>query len=251
MKHFNIKLAENADEVRSAQRLRYRVFVEEMGCRLSAAHDEGLDVDPFDALCDHIIIVDQRTNETIGTYRLLRRSRLGPQDRFYAEGEFDIASIRALPGEILELGRSCVHRDYRRQTILNRLLAQIAAYIKEHRVTYLFGCPSVYTTEPAQVSRFYDLLIRKYGAPPAYRVTPLKGHEVPGLAPGTLKRGEEKEVLLKLPALIRSYLKIGVRVCGPPALDKEFGTVDFFVLLDAAEMSWGYLQRLGIKEVAA
>ena len=251
MKHFNIKLAEGADEVRSAQRLRYQVFVEEMGCRLPASHDEGLDVDPFDPLCDHIIIIDKRTNETIGTYRLLRRSRLGAQGRFYAEGEFDIASIRALPGEILELGRSCVHKDYRRQAILNSLWVQIAAYIKEHRVTYLFGCSSVYTTQPQEVSRYYDLLSRRYGAPDAARVRPVQGREVPGLTLGTLKHDEEKEVLLKLPALIRSYLKLGARVCGPPALDKEFGTVDFFILLSVAEISRTYLQRLGISEVVA
>ncbi len=251
MKQFDIKLAQNADELRCAQRLRHRVFVEEMGCRLTAAHEEGLDVDPFDALCDHIIVVDQRTGETVGTYRLLRRSRLGPQDRFYAEGEFDIASIRALPGEILELGRSCVHRDYRRQAILSRLWAQIAAYIRQHRVTYLFGCSSVYTTDPKEVSRFYDLFTRRYSASPATRVCPVPGREVPGLAPGALKRGEEKSVLLKLPALIRSYLKLGARICGPPALDREFGTVDFFMLLSVAEMSRAYLQRLGISEVAA
>jgi len=251
MKHFNIKLAESADEVRSAQRLRYSVFVEEMGCRLPAAGDGGLDVDRFDELCDHIVIVDRSTKETIGTYRLLRRSRLGPQDRFYAEGEFDIASIRALPGEIVELGRSCVHKDYRRQAILNRLWAQIAAYIKQHRVKYLFGCSSVYTTRPQEVSRFYDLLLRRYSAPAASRVRPLHGREVPGLAPGTLKRGEGKEVLLKLPSLIRSYLKLGARVCGPPALDEEFGTVDFFMLLSVAEMSRTYLERLGISEVTA
>ncbi len=251
MKHFEIKLAENSEEVRSAQRLRYQVFVEEMGCRLSCVHDEGIDVDPFDALCDHIIVVDRQTGATIGTYRLLRRSRLGPQGRFYAEGEFDIASIRRLPGEVLELGRSCVHRDYRRKAIMNRLWARILAYGREHRVTYLFGCSSVYTAEPKEVSRFYDILSRRYGAPSACRVTPLKGREVPDLTPGILKRREEKEVLLKLPALIRSYLKVGARVCGPPAWDKEFGTVDFFVLLDVAEMSWSYMQRLGIKEVAA
>ncbi len=251
MEQFNIKLAKSANEVRSAQRLRYQVFVEEMGCRLSALRDERIDVDPFDELCDHIIIIDRRTGATIGTYRLLRRSRLGPKDRFYAEGEFDIASIRRLPGEILELGRSCVHKDYRRQAVLNRLWAGILAYGRQHRVTYLFGCSSVYTAEPKEVSRFYDLLSRRYGAPPACRVTPLKGREVPDLTPGILRRRDEKEVLLRLPVLIRSYMKIGVRVCGPPAWDKEFGTVDFFVLLDVAEMSWSYMQRLGIKEVAA
>jgi len=251
MKHFEIKLAQGPEEVRAAQRLRYHVFAEEMGCRLAASRDDGLDVDAFDPLCDHIVIIDRRTGETIGTYRLLRRSRLGGQGRFYAEGEFDIASIRALPGEILELGRSCVHRDYRRQAILNRLWARIAAYIKEHRVTHLFGCSSVYTMEPQEVSRFYDLLMRRYGAPAAAQVRPVKGREVPGLAPGSLKREEEREVILKLPALIRSYLKLKTRVCGPPALDREFGTVDFFMLLNVAEMSRSYLQRLGIGEVAA
>jgi len=251
MKHFEIKLAQSADEVRCAQRLRYRVFVEEMGCRLSSPSDEGLDIDPFDSLCDHIVIVDTRTGETIGTYRLLRRSRLGAEGRFYAEGEFDIASIRALPGDILELGRSCVHKDYRDQAILTRLWAHIAVYIKEHNVTYLFGCSSVYTTETAEASRFYGLLSHKHGSAPEHRVTPVMGSEVPGLTSGVLKPQEEKEVFLKLPALIRSYLKLGARVCGPPALDKEFGTVDFFILLNVAEISQKFLRRLGIEGVAA
>jgi len=249
MKHFNVKLATNDDEVRSAQRLRYQVFVEEMGCRLSAIDEDGLDVDPFDPLCDHIIIVDLRTGETIGTYRLLRRSRVGPDGRFYADGEFDLTSIRLLPGEVLELGRSCVHKDYRRQAILNRLWAQIVAYIGKHRVTYMFGCSSVYTIAPEEVSRFYDVLRHKYAAPAECCVTPVKGHEVPGLASCVLKRDEEKEVLLRLPALIRSYLKLGARVCGPPAWDKEFGTVDFFMLLKVADISRAYLQRLGIEEI--
>ncbi|MGE5279932.1 MAG: GNAT family N-acetyltransferase [Deltaproteobacteria bacterium] len=251
MGHFEIKLAANDEEVRSAQRLRYQVFVEEMGCRVPAAGRENLDADPFDPLCDHIIIVDKSSGLTIGTYRLLRRSRLRPRGRFYAESEFDISAIRALPGELLELGRSCVHKDYRRQAVLNRLWARIAAYIQAHRVTHLFGCSSVYTQDPGEVSRFHGFLMRRYAADPACRVTPTRRCAVPGLTSCRLLPDEEKKTALKLPAMLRSYLKLGARVCGPPALDREFGTVDFFMLLGVAEISRTYLRRLGLEGVVA
>ncbi|HAJ57739.1 MAG TPA: hemolysin [Candidatus Omnitrophica bacterium] len=249
MSDFLIKLAQGPKEVESAQRLRFEVFNLELKKGLKAAHESGLDRDEYDPICDHVLIIDKKSGATIGTYRLLLRSRLGADGRFYSENEFDLANIRKADGEILEMGRSCVHKDYRSNSILLLLWQRILSYVEDHRVRYIIGCPSLYTMDTAEISSVYSLMKKEYLAPREFRVYPKEKASVPGLSDSVPLDGQERKVLLKLPSLIRSYIKIGAQVCGEPALDPEFGTADFFMLLDVSRMADSYLRRFRVHNV--
>ncbi len=244
MSPFEIKLAAEQKDVESAQRLRFEVFNLEMHKGLKSSYQIGLDRDEYDPLCDHLLIIDKDKEQTIGTYRLLLSSRLGKSAHFYSENEFDLTNIRKLKGEVMEMGRSCVHKDYRRNAILSLLWAGIVAYMKEYDVKYVIGCPSLYTSDKDEINKIYSVLKRSYFSPQMFRVTPQKGRAVASLDGAVRVDGDEKKILLKLPALVRSYLKIGAIVCGEPAVDREFDTVDLFMLLDVAKMSDGYLKRM-------
>jgi len=246
MELFQVKLAENSKEVEAAQRLRFEVFNIEMKKGLASSYATGLDCDAFDPLCDHILIIDTKTNQTIGTYRLLLKSRLGALGHFYSETEFDLENIKKLEGEIMEMGRSCVHKDYRRNAIVYLLWNKILEYVRDHQVCYIVGCPSVYETDPAHIAKIYTLMKEKYFAPQAFRVYPKKDKGLPELKGHVDIAGQEKKIFLQLPSLMRSYLKTGAFVCGPPALDDEFGTVDFFMCLEVKNISKGYLGRLRV-----
>ncbi|MDD5574103.1 MAG: GNAT family N-acetyltransferase, partial [Candidatus Omnitrophica bacterium] len=204
----------------------------------------GLDRDEFDDLCDHILIFDKTKKTVIGTYRLLLGRRLGAGGKFYAENEFDLSNLGGLKDGILEMGRSCVHKSYRRNAIVMLLWAGIIDYVQHHDVKYIIGCPSVYSTDPADISAITALLKHDYFAPPSLRVTPLPSKAYQSLDRHCRIDGREKEIMLKVPSLVRSYLKFGAFVCGDPVADEEFGTVDFFMLLDVGKISSAYLKRL-------
>lgn len=249
MSDFLIKLAQTPQELGSAQRLRYEVFNCELKKGLPSAHEDGLDRDAFDDICDHVLIIDRARDKTIGTYRLLLRSRLRPKDPFYSESEFDLSNIRKLKGEILELGRSCVHKEYRSNSVLHLLWQRIMSYVEDHHVRYIIGCPSFYTTEPQELGPAYALAKKNFFAPEQFRVYPLDKCRLPGLAEHAVLDGQERKALLKFPSLVRSYIKIGALVCGEPALDREFGTADFFMLLDMDRIAEAYLSRFRVHKV--
>jgi putative hemolysin len=249
MSDFLIKLAQNPQEVESAQRLRYEVFNLELKKGLAAAHEDGLDRDEYDPICDHVLIIDKEKGLTIGTYRLLLRSRLEAGGRFYSENEFDLSNIKNVKGEILEMGRSCVHKDYRSNSILHLLWQRILAYVEDYRVCYIIGCPSLYTMDPSEISSVYTLMKKDHFAPSELRVYPRESARVPGLSDSVSLVGQERKVLLKLPSLVRSYIKIGAFVCGEPALDPEFGTADFFMLLEVSRIADNYLRRFRVHNV--
>ncbi len=250
MSDFLIKLAQTPKELESAQRLRYEVFNCELKKGLCSAHEDGLDRDAFDDLCDHVLIIDKSKDKTIGTYRLLLRSRLGVRDPFYSESEFDLARIRKLKGEILEMGRSCVHRDYRSNSVLNLLWQRILSYVEDHRVRFIIGCPSFYSTEAEEIGPAYALAKKNFFSPDKFRVYPLEKCRLPGLDDYHVLDGQERKIYLKFPSLVRSYIKIGAFVCGEPALDREFGTADFFMLLDMDRIADAYLKRFRVHNVS-
>lgn len=246
MNNFLIKIADKHDELLSAQRLRFDVFNREMGKGLASSAPSGLDCDAYDALCDHLLVIDRNNGLVVGTYRLLLRSRLKKSACFYSEREFDLSRIRRLRSEILELGRSCVHRDYRSNRILHLLWGGILRYVSDHHVRYIIGCPSIYTRDIDELNAIYALMRRDYWSPALFRVYPHPENKCDGLDAGICVDGREKSIFLKLPSLLRSYLKVGARVCGAPAVDEEFGTVDLFMLLDIRRISAAYLKHLGL-----
>lgn len=248
MADFEVKIATTPSEIEQAQRLRFEVFNLELHKGLKASYQHGLDVDEFDPYCDHLIVRDLRSGDVVGTYRLLRGAQARRHIGFYSEKEFDLCRIKQLDGELMELGRSCARKDFRDRSLIPLMWEAIAEQVRKHQVRYLFGCGSLYTTAAAEVSAAYALLKTRFFAPEYCRVEPVGKCRFKGLIDG-LPLGEEQALFQKLPGLIKGYLRIGSLVCGPPALDEEFGTADFFLLLDFGTLKEQYLKRLGLNEV--
>ncbi len=244
---FEINFTRDESQVREAQRLRFEVFNLEMKEGLQSSYERGLDVDDYDPLCDHLIVREPKHNRVVGTYRLLLGSEAKRRFGFYSEKEFQLERIKKLRGELLELGRSCAHKDYRDKALIHVMWQAIADYVKRHRVRYIFGCGSLHTTHPREVSEFYSMLKKKYFAPDEFRVLPRAEKSFAGLEE-ELETEEDESLFFRLPSLIKGYLRIGALVCGPPALDQEFGTADLFLLLDINKISSDYLRRFGFSQ---
>ena len=225
---YRVRLAREIDELRARQRLRFEVFNRELGEGLSSAWETGRDEDRFDAGCDHLLVEEVATGKPVGTYRLQTAAMAARHEGFYSDDEFD---LDGLPAEVLdnavELGRACVAREHRNTRVLFMLWRGLARYVAAHRLRYLFGCASVTSQEPAEGIALYRQLTAEGRLHPTARVTPR-----PGFACRTVRLVEPPE----LPALFRIYLRHGAFVCGEPAIDREFGTLDFLVLFDVAAM---------------
>jgi putative hemolysin len=248
MADFEVKIATDPSEIEQAQRLRFEVFNLELGKGLQSSYERGLDVDEFDPYCDHLIVRDNKSGDIVGTYRLLRGAQARRHIGFYSEKEFDLSRIKRLDGELMELGRSCARKDFRDRALIPLMWDAIAEQVRKHNVRYLFGCGSLYTTEVADVSAMFALLKNKYYAGDDYRVTPLEPCRFGGLDEN-VAMADEAALFQKLPSLIKGYLRIGALVCGPPAWDREFGTADFFLLLDFGMLKEEYLKRLGLTDL--
>src|SRR5438093_13369347 len=156
------RLAQNADEVRLAQRVRFEVFNVELGEGLAESHATGLDVDPFDQFCDHLIVEHMATGEVVGTYRLQTGQLAAANLGYYSEREFDFAPYESLRCEMIELGRACVHADHRNFTLLNLLWRGIARYACERNARFLVGCSSLTSQDPLDGIAMYEQLRGKY-----------------------------------------------------------------------------------------
>jgi L-ornithine Nalpha-acyltransferase len=242
--NLEIKITTDPQEIREAQRLRFEVFNLEMNKGLQASYACGLDSDEFDPICDHLIVRDLKSKEVVGTYRLLLGSRAERNVGFYSEHEFNLQNIKKLSGELLELGRSCARKDFRDKSLIPLMWNAIGQYVEKHRVRYLFGCGSVYTTEASEAMAYFSMLKGKYYSAEMFRVHPVSEYQIQGIAEN-LKAAEDAALFLRLPSLIKGYLRLGAVVCGPPALDREFGTADFLVLLDMHQLRKEYLFRVG------
>src|SRR5262245_51298502 len=249
MDKFEVKIATEPGEIEEAQRLRFQVFNLELNKGLQSSYARGLDVDEFDPFCDHLIVRDLKSRAVVGTYRLLRGSQARRHIGFYSEREFDLSRIKSLDGELLELGRSCARMDFRDRALIPLMWEAIAEQVRKYQVRYLFGCASLYTTDIAEVSLMFTLLKSKYYTSEALRVLPVEKCRFQALSDRAEEDVDEATLFQKLPSLIKGYLRIGAQIAGPPALDFEFGTADFFLLLDFASLKGEYLKRLGLADV--
>jgi len=234
-----VKIASSFAEIDAAMRLRFEVFNLELQGGLASSYAKGYDSDAYDAYCDHLIVKDVLTGEVVGTYRLLRRSRAEQHIGFYSENEFDLTNLKKLPGESLELGRSCVARAHRSFAVINLLWGAIAKYAEQCDARYLFGCGSLHCSSPDEVQPIYAYLRAHHLAPEPYRVSPLSSCRL-GLREEILTGGDSRRVLRQLSPLIKGYLRAGALVCGEPAYDVAFGTADVLVLLEAEKLSGRY-----------
>jgi len=233
-KNFIVKTADSRDELHAALKLRHDVFLEEL---LKKRKRNGLDKDRFDKLCDHLIIIDKRSNTLIGTYRL--QSSLFTK-KWYTATEFHMKQIKRLPGTKLELGRACVHPDHRNGITIALLWEGINEYIKSSGTNYLFGCSSIKTTDKAEIQRIYHYLMQNGHLSHEHHVHPRPKFRVPGMKRQVLPHHIEPLSAMQakdmLPSLLSSYLRAGAKVCGSPALDKSFKCIDFLTLLDVSNL---------------
>jgi putative hemolysin len=222
--HYATRLARNADEIRAAQVLRYEVFNLELEEGLATSHATGLDADPFDDVCDHLVVEHVPTGSIVGTYRLQTGSNARANRGYYCAQEFYFEAYEPLREKIVELGRACVHRQHRNLVVLGLLWKGIATYAKERGGRYLMGCSSLTSQDAAVGASAYAELCRKHLVAPEWRTTPLPAYEC------SLRHVAAEPI--NIPKLLRAYLTMGAKICGAPALDAHFKTIDFLTLLD-------------------
>jgi putative hemolysin len=216
-------MASSESDRLAAFRLRFVVFNLELNEGLEASYATGHDTDEFDRICDHLVVEHLNTRKIVGTYRLQTGAMAAANAGFYSGREFDFSPYERLGNSVIELGRACVDRDHRSTDVLYLLWRGIAQYAMSHGGRYLIGCSSLTSQDPAHGTAVYESM-REYLAPPQLRTTPL-----PSFAMPSTSRDNASE---KVPKLLRAYLAVGAKICGPPAIDREFKTIDFLTLMD-------------------
>jgi putative hemolysin len=231
---YTVTLARDEADVRAAQRLRHDVFAGELGALLHSPQP-GLDADPFDAHCDHLLVRDTVTGQVVGTYRLLPPERAAIAGRLYSESEFDLAPLDPIRPDLVEVGRSCVHPDHRDGAVIGLIWAGIARYMTDRGHAWLAGCCSIPLADGgALAAGTWDRVRDRHLAPQEFRVRPL----LPWV-PGDVRVPARTD----LPALLRGYLRLGAWVCAPPAHDPDFGVADLYVLLSMRNVNPRYLRH--------
>jgi putative hemolysin len=230
-----LRLARTAADIDASQALRYRVFYEEMAARPSPEMAaRGRDFDDFDPLCDHLLVIDHARGEgpegVVGTYRLIRREAAARHGGFYSAAEYDIAKLAAYPGEILELGRSCVDAGYRNRPTMQLLWRGIAEYVFHYDIALMFGCASLPGTDPAALALPLSYLYHHHLAPPALRPRALEQRYVDMrlLPPEAI---DPARALVDLPPLIKGYLRLGGFVGDGAVVDEQFNTTDICIVV--------------------
>lgn len=232
---YELTIAEQLDDVVLAQRLRFEVFNLELHEGLSSAFETGLDADEFDPVCDHLLVRERDTGRIVGTYRMQTGAKAAHHHGYYSEREFDFAPFETVRAEVLELGRACVAADHRNYVVLGLLWKGIASYAQHHGARYLVGCSSLTSQDEAAGLAVYRALAASHLAD-----TPWQTRPHPELRCSPLKGGG---AVPNVPKLMRAYLMLGAKICGDPAIDREFSTIDFLTWLDLRAMPMRALQR--------
>lgn len=230
-----LRVAETSAEIEAAQALRYRVFYEELNAQPTAEmRAQRRDFDSFDPYCDHLVIIDHDKGESaagiVATYRLMRREQARRRGQYYSIDEYDISTLVNYPGEILELGRSCVDPAYRTKAAMNLMWKGIADYILFYKIGVLFGCASFPGTDPTAHKTALSYLHHRHLAPPQYRARALPDRYV-SMDMVPIGEIDEKRTFLSLPPLIKGYLRLGGFVGDGAVVDPQFGTVDVSVVV--------------------
>jgi putative hemolysin len=219
----SVTWARHQDEVKEAQRLRYKVFAEEMGARLKPS-SEGLDVDIFDNFCEHLLVRDNETLKVIGTYRALPPHQAKQMGCLYSDSEFDLTRLRHLRHKMVEVGRSCVHRDYRSGGVIMALWSGLGQYMKKNNYEVMLGCASVQMGDGGHYAASLAKILST-----DQHLTDIEYRVFPRLALPVEELNSSLEV--EPPALIKGYLRLGAKICGNPAWDPDFNTADFLTML--------------------
>ncbi|WP_040508781.1 GNAT family N-acetyltransferase [Gluconobacter morbifer] len=242
-----VRIAETAAERDAAQALRYRVFFEELGARPDErTFRTKRDVDAFDEAADHLLVIDHSKGSgpesVVGTYRLLRSDAAERVGRFYTASEYDISVLTEFPGRLLEVGRSCVAKEYRGRTAMQLLWRGIASYIFLHRIDVLFGCGSLPGTDPDALADQLTYMHHNHLAPPALRIRALPERYVE-MQRTDLHALDYRACLNKLPPLLKGYLRLGGYVGDGAVVDEQFNTTDVAVLVKSELLADKYYRH--------
>lgn len=234
---YEVRLAQTAAEVTAALRLRFAVFNLELGEGLTESYRTGCDEDEFDRQCWHLLVCERRTGAVVGTYRLQTLAAAQAGRGWYAATEFDLAHVPSgLLAEALELGRACIAPAHRHTEVLLLLWRGIAACVQACGKRYVFGCCSLASQDPRAGWALLQQLTAAGHLHPAFCIPPQPGMACAGQAEPAKDATAAALPTVPVPKLLRSYLRLGAKVCGPPALDRQFQTIDFLVLLDVAAL---------------
>ncbi len=231
---YTVALARSEEEVREAQRLRYKVFVEELGAHVKTRL-QGHDIDHFDPFCEHLIVRESGADRIVGTYRILSPEAARRVGSYYSESEFYINRLQNLRSRMVEVGRSCIHPDHRSGAVITLLWAGLADYMVNNNYEYLMGCASIGMADGGHnAANLFAQLDPAHMAPAEYRSFPLHGLPFERLANG-------QPALI--PPLIKGYLRVGAWVCSEPAWDPDFNTADLLLLLPMSRMNPRYMRH--------
>jgi putative hemolysin len=232
---YSVEIVSPGPEAELALRLRYRVFAEELGAQLAGV--AGRDIDEWDQHCRHLLVRDTHSGDVVGTYRILLPETAIGLGHSYSAAEFDLRNIEAIRASTVEVGRSCVDPAHRNGAVVNLLWAGLAALMLDRGYRYLAGCCSLYLNDGADaMARVVRDAMTNHAAPAKFAVYPKTPWDY-------AERGQEAPA--PRPALLSAYLRLGAWVCGPPALDADFGCADLYILLDIDRVNRRILDRLG------
>jgi L-ornithine Nalpha-acyltransferase len=244
---FSVSIAENAEEVMEAQRLRYHVFVTDMGATITGdAAAEERDADDFDAVCDHLLVRFHETPDSkpriVGTYRLLRASEMPRMGRFYSASEYDVHCFETYAGNVLELGRSCTHPEFRHKVAMQLLWRGIGEYVMHHQIDVMFGCASFAGIDPDAHAAALSYLHHFHRAPEAICPRTLEPYYVPmdRMAKDAM---DVKRTFASLPVLVKGYLRLGGLVGDGAFLDHAFNTTDILMIVRTDAIDERYVSK--------
>lgn len=242
---FEVRLAHNDEDVAAAQRLRYRVFVEEMGA--NATPEERIkrqEMDEFDPYFEHLLLIDNQLDadpldRVVGVYRLMRGSVARDGIGFYGASEYDLSKLTGMKRETLELGRSCIAKEYRGGLGMHQLWDGLGDYVIRHDIRILFGVASFHSADPAPLAEALSFLHHNYLAPEELRVRTLDAHYT-SIDRMPLAQINKRRALQKIPSLIKAYLRLGGFVGDGAFVDHDFNTVDVCLIMDTQKMAEKY-----------
>ncbi|MEJ2029709.1 MAG: GNAT family N-acyltransferase [Maritimibacter sp.] len=235
---FELRLATSAEDIRAGQRLRYEVFVEELGgCGALVDHAARLECDCYDAEFDHLLLFDKARPgmPAVGVYRLMRSDMLGPEGRFYSEDEYDLSVLKHSGKRLLELGRSCVHPDYRGGPAVMKLWQGLLAYVDRHAINVMFGTASFHGTDIDALDMPLTHLYHNHLAPEELRVQAVPEHfQVMDRLP--VEAVDRVAAMRAVPTLLKAYLRLGGFVGDGAYIDHQFNTIDVCIVVEIARV---------------
>ena len=229
---YDVVVAQTTEQVREAQALRYQVFSEELGAQLDTPiplHD----IDRYDDFCQHILVRDLEAQKVIGCTRILTSDKIAIAGGYYSESEFDLTHIHQINGRIIEVGRTCVHAEHRRGSVMTLLWSGLARFMVENQYDYLMGCASIPLPDSSWLPLF-DKLLQDYGSDENMRVFPKHPLDKSQVNP---------ETKVDIPPLLKAYIRLGAKICGEPCWDPHFKVADVFIVVSTESLQKRYLKH--------